>query len=409
MYDFIIIGGGMAGLYTAYKIRKIDPTKNILILESNDHLGGRAGNYDFHGQQVAIGAGVVRKKKDKVFIKLLKELDIPYNDFITTTNYSKTIEPACKVKEMFLYLRNEYNKEKDKQKTFKQYAKPKLETKYGKDAYFYFTTCAGYTDYEYECAYDTLHYYGFEDNFSSWAGMGISWNQIVGTLALRVGSQQIRKSTKVQNIKQLEAYNDSYEIVCDETTSFLCKKVIIATTIDTVKKLLPNKRIFNQIKGQPFLRMYGLFSKESIPILKNYCTTTTVVPGPLHKIIPINSDKGIYMIVYTDNEGAELLKPHKENNKENREMLSRLIELGLGIEEKTLEMEDMVDFYWDIGTHYYTPMKGGFKNRKEFCDIAQCPEENIRVVGEMISMNQGWTEGALESVENVITPNWIKC
>jgi hypothetical protein len=90
-------------------------------------------------------------------------------------------------------------------------------------------------------------------------------------------------------------------------------------------------------------------------------------------------------------------------------MLSRLIELGLGIEEKTLEMEDMVDFYWDIGTHYYTPIRGGFKNRKEFCDIAQCPEENIRVVGEMISMNQGWTEGALESVENVITPSWIKC
>jgi hypothetical protein len=53
-------------------------------------------------------------------------------------------------------------------------------------------------------------------------------------------------------------------------------------------------------------------------------------------------------------------------------------------------------------------MKSGFKNRKEFCDIAQCPEENIRVVGEMISMNQGWTEGALESVENVITLSWIK-
>ena len=409
MYDIIIIGGGMAGLYSAYKIRKIDPSKKILILESNDHLGGRAGNYDFHGQQVPIGAGVVRKHKDNVFIKLLNELDIPYKEFIARTNYSKTIDDVCKVKEMFFYLRKQYNREIDKPKTFKQYAKPMLETKYGKDAYFYFTTCAGYTDYENECAYDTLYYYGFEDNFSSWHGLGISWNQLVATLALRIGSQQIRKSMKVQHIKQLEAYNDSYEIVCDQTTSFLCKKIIIATTIDTVRKLLPNKRIFNQIKGQPFLRMYGLFSKESIPILKKYCATTTVVPGPLHKIIPSNADKGIYMIVYTDNAGAEMLKPHRENNKKNRDILCRLIELGLGIEKNALEIDDMIDFYWNIGTHYYTPIKGQFKNRKEFCDIAQCPEDNIRVVGEMISMNQGWTEGALESVENVITPSWIKC
>jgi hypothetical protein len=407
MYDFIIIGGGIAGLYSAYKVKKTDPTKKILILEANDHLGGRAGNYDFHGQQVAIGAGVVRKKKDKVFIKLLNELGIKCNDFIATTGYSKEIEPGCRVKEMFLYLKKQYNKEKDRLKTFKQYAQPMLEEEYGEDSYDFFITCAGYTDYERECAYDTLYYYGFEDNFSKWPGLGISWNELVSKLASEVGNQHIRKLTDVKAIKQIKAYN-SYEIICDKNTSFLCKKIIIATTIDSVRKLLPNKPIFKQIKGQPFLRMYGKFSKESIPVMKEYCNTTTIVPGPLHKIIPINADKGIYMIVYTDNEGAEALKPHKENTAKNRHLLSRLIEVGLGIEENSIELEDMVDFYWDIGTHYYTPLKSVFKNRKEFCDVAQCPESNIRVVGEMISMNQGWTEGAFESVENVITPMWIK-
>jgi monoamine oxidase len=33
---------------------------------------------------------------------------------------------------------------------------------------------------------------------------------------------------------------------------------------------------------------------------------------------------------------------------------------------------------------------------------AQNPVENIFVVGEMISRNQGWTQGALESVQKII-------
>ena len=44
---------------------------------------------------------------------------------------------------------------------------------------------------------------------------------------------------------------------------------IIASTIDTVKKLLPNYPIYNEIKGQTFLRLYGKFTGCSIEIMKN--------------------------------------------------------------------------------------------------------------------------------------------
>jgi hypothetical protein len=30
------------------------------------------------------------------------------------------------------------------------------------------------------------------------------------------------------------------------------------------------------------------------------------------------------------------------------------------------------------------------------------------VVGEVVAPNQGWTEGALDSVKNVLTKQWIK-
>jgi hypothetical protein len=407
MIDIVIVGGGIAGLYVAYKIRKMYPTKKFVVLEGNDHLGGRAGNVNFHGESVPIGAGVGRKNKDKLLLAIVKELKIPFHEFIAASQYSSLIGNGCKVKEMFLYLKKSYDHEKDKMKTFKQYARPKLDEQYQKNAYEYFIVCAGYTDYENESAYDTLHHYGFDDNYTNWPGYAFSWNELVEKLAFHVGSKNIHKSCYVKEIKQLAEYGNSYEIICNKNASFLCKKVIMATTIDSVMKLLDNKFIYNQIKGQHFLRIYGKFSKESIPIMEEKCGTTTVVPGPIHKIIPMNTEKGIYMIAYTDNEGAKLLDQYKSNTVNNRNKLCRLLEEALDIAKHSLELEDMVDFYWEIGTHYYKPLRGDFKNRKDFCNHAQRPSENIRVVGEMVSMKQGWVEGALESVENVIREKWI--
>ncbi len=43
-----------------------------------------------------------------------------------------------------------------------------------------------------------------------------------------------------------------------------------------------------------------------------------------------------------------------------------------------------------------------YVNRNEFIFDAQHPEQNIYVVGEAYSNSQGWCEGALESVENIL-------
>jgi len=103
MYDTIIIGGGISGLYAAYKIIKKSPTTKILILERNrpGYLGGRTGNADFHGTNVVTGAGIGRKKKDKLLLRLLRELEIPIHEFITGPSYSRTLMDKCDVKPYF--------------------------------------------------------------------------------------------------------------------------------------------------------------------------------------------------------------------------------------------------------------------------------------------------------------------
>ena len=42
-----------------------------------------------------------------------------------------------------------------------------------------------------------------------------------------------------------------------------------------------------------------------------------------------------------------------------------------------------------------------FSSRIKFINKAQHPEKNIFVVGEVVSRQQGWIEGALSSVDNI--------
>ncbi len=141
--------------------------------------------------------------------------------------------------------------------------------------------------------------------------------------------------------------------------------------------------------------------------MKEYVKGFTFVPGPLQRIIPMDPDNGVYMIAYNDNANTLALKNYLKNTKENRELYEVLLERSLGIPENSLHIIAIKDYYWPIGTHYYTPLDQSYSSREDFIDKAQHPEKGILVVGEAVSRNQGWTEGALESVKAVLTKKWI--
>lgn len=402
MHDTIIIGGGISGLYAAYKILKSKPTTKILILERNrpGYLGGRTGNAEFHGTSVVTGAGIGRKKKDKLLLRLLRELEIPIHEFTTGPSYSQTLGDTCDVKTIFLKLKSSYSATSHSGMTFKQYATSII----GKEAYHHFIMCAGYTDYENESAHDTLFHYGFEDNYEKWKAFTVPWGALIKKLAAYVGEKNIKQS---QNVLEIVKTYNSFTIKT-KTASFESNAVIVATTINPAKTMLSGlitnaqAKLYEQIHSQPFLRIYGKFSKESIRIMKMAAPQLIIVPGPLHKIIPMDPDKGVYMIAYTDNAPATMLHEYEKNNKTNRDILCRLLERSLGLPKETLELEDISEYYWKEGTHYYAPLKTN-KTRDEFIKAVQHPLPNVLVVGEMVSKNQGWVEGALESVERVIS------
>jgi hypothetical protein len=403
-YDIIIIGSGIAGLYAAYNIKKISPSTSFLILEKykKKWIGGRTSNELFYGTEIVTGAGIGRKEKDKLLRKLLDELDLNTSDFTINPYYSNMFQPLP-VKNVMDYLKDEYKKYKGPRITFKIFAKSIL----GEKIYNQFLLSVGYTDFEKEDAYDTLYYYGMDDNYCCLKAFRVPWRKMVMKLAAEIGETHFKFSNNVSDITRTSANSCEFLIGTESGKQYICNKVIVATTITGIRKLL-HYPIYNDIEGQPFLRLYGKFSKKSIPIVKEYVKGYTCLPGPLQKIIPINPDEGIYMIAYNDNNHALALKNNLKNTKENRDLYCELLEKSLGIPSDSLHLIAIKDYYWPVGTHYYKPLNVSiYKNRSEFIDVAQNPEKGILVVGEVVSQNQGWSEGALESVRAVLTKKWI--
>jgi hypothetical protein len=382
---------------------------SFLILEKHkkEWIGGRTSNEMFYGTQVVTGAGIGRKDKDKLLIELMDDIGVKYKPYETDINYSQTFIPVDIVK-IIKKLKIEYNKHPElHHKTFKAFF---IKT-FGEKLYKTFIISTGYTDYENADLYETLYNYGMDDNKSGWTGLHIPWKNMVDKLYHIIGKNHFRFSNDVVEIKKIKEKPCLFQIKTANGTLYHSNKVIIATTITGIQKLVPGAdkktSLYKQIHGQPFLRLYAKFNKESAEIMKKYVTTYTIVPGPLQKIIPMDPNKGVYMIAYSDNYYALIQKNYLKNTPENRDLYCDLLEESLGIPKGQLKITAIKDYYWPIGTHYYEPLKGPFKTRNEFVYKAQHPEKGMLVVGEVVSRDQGWTEGALESVKSVLDERWV--
>lgn len=410
-YDVIIVGAGISGLYSAYNIKKLNPNKSICILESNrrQYIGGRIGNDVFYGSTIVRGAGVGRQSTDKLLQKLLHELHIDFHPKIVNMNYSKLIKNPMNIQKMLLELREEYEKYKIKPSiTFKKFVKPYL----GDTLYKKFIVSSGYSDYENEDVFEVLYHYQMDDNGPGWTSLSIPWKKLIEALVAKIGATNIKTTKKVTIIEKIENKPCLFLVETEKGEQFISNKVIVATRINSTQKLVVNgskhNSIYQSVHGQPFLYVYAKFTQKSADILKTFVPFYTIVPGPLQKMVPMNPEKGVYMIAYCDNKNADYLKDFVSNVPQNRTFFEKEVENALGIESGSLKIIAIKDYYWPIGTHYFDPLdKTKFTSRNDFLNKAQHPENGMLVVGEAFSIRQGWTEGALSSVQAVLNKQWL--
>jgi hypothetical protein len=229
VWDYIIIGAGIAGLYAAYRIRQhADPSARILVLEAGCRIGGRMAMVDFHGVQIEPGAGIGRLEKDTALRGLLDELGLSWQEFPVAHNYStaayklpesstgsrkaklgrigraakKVVLPKSTdklptpdwIKKQIGKLRAAYKKNPTAT-TFHAFALKVL----GHTVYQQLVLALGYTDYEKEDVAETLFHYGMEDLYAKWTGMGIDWQELMDTL-VEHSFAEIRLNTRAVRI-----------------------------------------------------------------------------------------------------------------------------------------------------------------------------------------------------------------
>ena len=170
------------------------------------------------------------------------------------------------------------------------------------------------------------------------------------------------------------------------TKSLEAHTIISCCPVPVLKQLYSNHKLLDNVGVHTFCRIYAYLDKP-LPI-QSYHITHDV----LQKIIPINPERNLYMIAYADNKSAD-----KCDNLTKDELETLLAE-HFGGDFKILKLKKK---YWPVGTHFFYPLPVKYASRDNFIAKLQNPMPNHWLIGEGFSNNQGWVEGALESVSSI--------
>ena len=103
MYDIIIIGGGISGLYTYMRLIQNNPNLKITLMEKSNRLGGRIYQYEEEllSEIYSFPAGAARFNTNHTqVIKLMKEFKL-----LNTQKEKGSISPIT-----FIDVKNNYAK-----------------------------------------------------------------------------------------------------------------------------------------------------------------------------------------------------------------------------------------------------------------------------------------------------------
>lgn len=181
----------------------------------------------------------------------------------------------------------------------------------------------------------------------------------------------------------------------DINNKYAFDNVIITTPITNKIKLSSNIYILYKlnklIRPEPLYRIYARYPNDWFANIGKIVTNSQI-----KYIIPINPDKGIVMISYTDGKYATKLHRIGNEAKINKFIGSELNKLfpDLNIPEPIW----VNHHYWEIGSYYWHKVNPN--DIKELIpDIVKPLDMNLYIIGDSFSNHQAWIEGALETSE----------
>tara|TARA_B100000963_G_scaffold361151_1_gene395143 strand:+ start:11833 stop:13095 length:1263 start_codon:yes stop_codon:yes gene_type:complete len=415
-FDYIIIGGGITGLYTVEQLlNKYNESKKILLLDERTYFGGRLithknphyeiGGARFNNNHVLLLKLIQKYKLTKIGISNNVDYIEKSNNQI---NYHKDVNKT------FDYLMKMIVKESKKFSkkylitfTFQEFINNISETK---DLSKCLIQIFGYnSEFTKMNAYDSIR--SFENDFI--AKKYFVLKEGFSELCLRIVKNNKKKidfrlKHKVNNI---EKKDNNYIVSCydmenNKDVLFNGKKIIIAIKSEQLRNFSILKPIIPYLKclyNAPLLRIYAIY-----PLDKNtkkvwfYDLPKITTNSFLRHIIPINKDNGLIMISYTDGVDTDIFMENKSKGIIKKdEKIKKMINDELKILFPNLIIPKPSYFkshIWNVGAHHWKPNC----DSKKIYNKIKSPIQNIFIVGEAFSQKQAWIEGGLETVNDVI-------
>lgn len=407
IYDIIILGGGISGLYSAYKLLEKNKDLKILILEKNDYLGGRIKTFkkNINGNKFIFEEGAGRfNDNHKLLLQLIYELGLKDNivkiPAVTKFYPSHRYETKFIGKSPFLYVNKviKYSKNDSKELllkyTFIEYAKqilPPDEIKFILDSFGYYKQLVSMN------AYNAINLFkdGMNQNLQFY-GLNCGLSTIIKNIKNKIKSYSGCKILLNHCVNNIEYNNDLFSFYLKNDFLYKSKKCILAIPKpDLLKFNILNsiQKELNSILYKSLCRIYAVFKEEDI-WFKNISKTTT--NNNSRYIIPLNKEKGSIMITYGDSKYADYW------NSLSEKLLLENIKKNIYKTYK-IKINDPIflkRFYWKCGTGMWKKNKDStILSKKIIQPFKSIP---LYICGENYSETQGWIEGALETSENVI-------
>ncbi len=399
LYDYVIIGGGIAGLHSLYKLTKLNRNLKVLLIEKEDHLGGRAQEVKFHGELIKLGAGIA-STTNKTLLPLLRKLNVKTVRVRGTTTLigikDNTYNHNLTIKKLKLKFKQLVNSgKKFRHLTLRKFLKKYLK----RNEFVNFLKYMEYGDYlDGDVEYYIKRYPIGDDDINPYIVIFLSWTDLINKLIKNINKSKIRLNTTCNSIVKNE--ENIFIINVNDNKKIYTRNIISTVTVNILNKITSKLDIldYNRYIGSvPFMRIYT-YHKNGHNFQNDNIGHFNIIldqKNHLQKVLIMN-DK-ILMATYSNNEHAL----YWHNIKSKRELINKLEDYLREINMNVTDIDDIYIKFWDEGVHYFKPIKS--YTIKQLINKLENPIDNFYVCGELISLRQGWVEGAIESSTRVIS------
>ena len=431
-FDYLVIGGGIAGLYTAYKLHQHQPHSTIGLLEATSRLGGRI--HTIHKASAHFESGGARFNSDQHRVQtLIKELSLAQQIVpITSNNDYIPVNPKYDTR-----LEKQFPSIDDFIKHMQTYIKDKnisnnelLDTTILEFAHKHFEKVLPTIKTYLEARYP---YYSELGVLNAVEGIKLFTNEFASKtqyFVLATGletlidklANKLRNSSKVMMYLETPLDTIKYNKVTQQYTvtttayqtihnipgtpkEYYTKNLILAIPQNALKKvkyLIKHENILNMLKSvqsQQLYRIYACYPLDKKTGKHWFSELSKVVTNlPIKYIIPYDVKKGIIMISYTDGKYADYWLNHLLKGTFMTTLSKQLKQLFPGIDIPNAKWYKHC--HWDMGAAYWLP---GY-NREELLPklIRPFSDERLYICGENYSSHQAWMEGSLETSDLVL-------